>query len=571
MNICMIAMSSDAPIRERQILLAPYVLKRYVENNTQKDAVNIKVVNFSYDADPTRMTQEVLKFCPDVVALSIYLWNYLELMQCAELLKKENQELLILAGGPMVSFNAEDVLSEHSYIDAISYDDTRGEIIFNDFIQCLIDGRSIRAAKGIVYRANDNKLVKTEKPEGKLNYSVELSPFINADIILDNKNNYYITIETSRGCPFDCGYCCWGSGRDKIEYYPMERVLKEVEIIYNNPNVKHVLFVDSSMTLNKNRTIKIVECMKNQKYYNDISTRMHLNIVSMNEELTQILSTIPGFSFDFGLQTANSTALKIISKRRPNANQFKEKLGKMKKWVPDIKFGIDLMIGLPGDSLDGFKKTLDFCFSLEPYRFFMAYPICLLPGTRFYEERDKLKFHYSDCHPLVITGTDDFPEQDIYEAVKIATWVQILTYYNPAISDFFYYICKGKSNGKRYEIMERWIDLIDSKVNLFKDLNLAKLGNNLVKEWYIAKGNLLEHASSAQVAYIIFSTIYELYKDDVSDIFNKKIALGLEIYSYYREQNINPIGMMSLNSLPKDFYKKYTEHEIRKVHSIFIR
>ena len=201
----------------------------------------------------------------------------------------------------------------------------------------------------------------------------------------------------------------------------------------------------------------------------------------------------------------------------------------------------------------------------------MAYPICLLPGTRFYEERDKLKFHYSDCHPQVITGTDDFPEQDIYEAVKITTWVQILTYYYPAISDFFYYICKGKPDGARYEIMERWIDSIDSKANLFNDLNLAKLGNNMVKEWYIAKGNLLEYASSAQVAYIMFSTIYELYKDEGADIFNKKIGLGLEIYSYYKEKNINSIGMMALNSLTKEFYNKYTEDEINKVHSIFKR
>ena len=571
-KICMIAMASDAPIKEKQILLAPYTLKRYVENSvTPKGAVEINVIDFPFDADPQKMAHQALQYHPDVVALSFYAWNYLELMKCAEILKKEMNELIIVAGGPMVSFNAEEVMKEHPYIDATSYDDTCGEIIFRDLIQCLLEGKSIEEASGIVYRSNGNKLIKTKEVKGNIHHSAESSPFINNDIVLDDEKGYYVTIETSRGCPFDCGYCLWGSSREKMEYFSMERVLKEIELIYNNPNVKHVLFVDSNMLLRRERITQIVQHIKKQKYYKAISTRMHLYITSMNEESTKILASLPHFSFDFGLQTANHDALKLISKHRATASQFKGKIELMSKWVPDMKFGVDLMIGLPGDSLGGFKKTLDFCFTLEPHRFFMAYPISIFPGTRFYEERDKLKLHYWHSHPRCILATDDFPEQDMQEAVELATWTQILTYYYPAIANLFYYACKEEFNGTGLELMERWVGLIDSRVDLFRNTKLIEFHENPVKEWYAQKGNLLEYASSAKVAYIIYSAIHELHKGGGNPAFEKVVALGLKVFSYYQEHNMNPIGQTALTSLPKDFYEKYTEDEINEVHSIFRR
>jgi hypothetical protein len=200
----------------------------------------------------------------------------------------------------------------------------------------------------------------------------------------------------------------------------------------------------------------------------------------------------------------------------------------------------------------------------------MAYPISLFPGTRFYEERERLKLNYWHSHPQCILATDDFPEQDMQEAVRLATWTQILTYYYPAISNFFYFACEQEFNGHGFELMERWINLIDSKVNLFRNVNFAEFRENPVKEWYIQKGNLLESASSAQVAYIIYSTIHELHKSN-KPAFGKNIDLGFNVFSYYLENNLNPIGQAELNSLPKDLYEKYTEDEIREVHSIFRR
>jgi len=571
LNVCLIAMTSDAPIREKQILLAPYVLKRYAENSVRpKENVSIKVLDFPYHAEPGEIARQVLSLDPDVAGLSFYIWNYLELMECARILKEKKPALIIMAGGPMVSFNAEETIKAHPCIDAVSRDDTCGEIIFTDFLQSLIDGNGMGGARGIVFRSDGNELINTPIPDkNAINRTAESSPFIKHDIILNDENGYYVTIETAKGCASDCGYCCWGGTRRKIEYYPIDRVLEEIEIIYNNPRVKHVLFTDSNMLFNKERLAKIVKKMEQQKYYRAISTRMHLNILSIDEELAVILSGIPGFSFDFGLQTANPVALKSIGKHRATAGQFREKILLLKEKVPNFKFGVDLMIGLPGDTLEEFKKTLDFCFSLQPRRFFMAYPICLMPGTRFYRERDELKINYSRKHPQVIVSTDTFPERDMYEAVRIGTWVQILTYYYPAISKFFYFKCKGAVRGERFDLMKRWIDVIDNEVCLFKDVDIIDAESNPTKEWYMTKEKLLRRASSARVADTIYSKLYELSGRPGLNSPGEDIFLGLKVFSYYKENNLNPVGRKGTAFLPNEFCSDYAHDKLVNLHSIF--
>ena len=79
-----------------------------------------------------------------------------------------------------------------------------------------------------------------------------------------------------------------------------------------------------------------------------------------------MLSELPGFEFCFGLQTANPTSLDLISKNRTKPYAFKERLDAIKKELPDIDYNIDIMLGLPGDTLSAYKNTLDFCFSMEP-------------------------------------------------------------------------------------------------------------------------------------------------------------------------------------------------------------
>ena len=570
MKVCLIGMTPDHQIRERSLLLAPYILKRYAENYvTPKGIVDIEVMDFPFNADPEKMASDISGKRPAIVGLSFYVWNFNSLIKCSQFLKQVLPKVIILGGGPSITFNAEEVMQANPQIDVVSFDNRRGEIIFTDFMQCFANHKSFADVKGIVYRSKENLLKKTAPPEGVVDLSANVSPYINNDILLNEEKGHYVILETYRGCPFDCGYCCWGGQRCKVEFVPMDRLKEEIRIIYNNPNVKYVLFTDANILLNKKRAIEIIRHIEKQSQYKKIQNIMTINIASIDPKSAKMLSKLPGFEFGFGLQTVNPVSLDLISKNRTKPGVFKEKLDAIKKELPDIECSIDIMLGLPGDTLGAYKKTLDFCFSMEPSNISIAYPIYLLPGSRFYRDKDILNLNYTSDHPKRILSTKDFPEQDIDEATNLSIWIQILIKYYPAISKFFYYLCRGKKAGERIALMEYWVDQIDALVHLFHATNIRKAAEISFEQWNKEKTQRLKHAAFANEAYKIYSVIHSLHKNDPSDIFDRTINLGLSIFSYYKDNNINAIGLTAMDLVPESYYQTYSKKDIKNVHSKF--
>lgn len=570
MKVCLIGMTPDHQIRERSLLLAPYILKRYAENYiTPKGIADIEVMDFPFNADPEKMASAISGKHPAIVGLSFYVWNYNSLIKCAQFLKLGLPKVIILGGGPSITFNAEEVMRDNPQIDAVCFDNRRSEIVFTDFIQRCASHKSFADVKGIVYRSKHNLLEKTAPPEGVVDLSADVSPYINHNILLNEEKDHYAILETYRGCPFDCGYCCWGGQRCKVEFIPMDRLKEEIRIIYNNPKVKYVLFTDANILLNKKRAIDIIRHIEKQSQYKMIQTQMCINISSIDPETAKMLSKLPGFEFCFGLQTVNPVSLDLISKNRTKPGVFKEKLDAIKKVLPDIEYNIDIMLGLPGDTLGAYKKTLDFVFSMEPSNISIAYPIYLLPGSRFYRDKDILNLNYTSDHPQRILSTKDFPEQDMDAATNLSIWVQILIKYYPAISKYFYYLCRGKKDGERIALMEYWVGRIDAVVDLFRATNIRKAAAISFEQWNKEKTQRLKYAAYASQAYDIYSVIYSLHKDEPSDVMEKTIRLGLSIFSWYKDNNINAIGRTAMDLLPKSYYQSYAVNDIKNVHSKF--
>ena len=65
-----------------------------------------------------------------------------------------------------------------------------------------------------------------------------------------------------------------------------------------------------------------------------------------------------------GLQTTDGTALATVE-RRLRIKAFKDGVGYLKKH--GLKFELQLIYGLPGETMQTFRKSLDFAASLEPH------------------------------------------------------------------------------------------------------------------------------------------------------------------------------------------------------------
>jgi len=565
-KLAFLSQASDAPIREKQILLAPFVLKRYALNKLDDDtALDIKIIDFNYSASAADMAASVISYAPDVLAISVYLWNYREVMECARLVKEYYTDLIILVGGPMVAYSAMQVLVEHSAIDYVCIEDRLGELVFAEFCRRLITGEALDGGPGLAVR-RDGAIHHTPPVSGSLETEKRHSPFIAGDIALSDPKGYYVTFETSRGCPYNCGYCAWGGGSSKMNFFPIERVLEEIEIIYNNDAVKHVLFVDSNMNLKRDRLIHIIEHMRKQRRFLSINTRMHLQINLIDEPTARALATLPNFSFDFGLQTANMASLEYIGRRYQSPDSIAQKVSLLRTWLPDARISIDLMLGLPGDTLTGFEQTLDFCLRLDVFRIFLAYPVCLLPGTRFYDQRDTAGFIYTQDQPLAVMCTKDFPLPAIKEALVIGIWMQIILYYYDALREavFLHFDNHGINRpGERICFMKGLIKEVEQHLGIFETFFLEKIEGNYTKEFYIQKGQLLKQASTAHSALTLFETIRRHTGGTL------EIETGICIHREYLAANRNPVGATDLSWI-KARRADIPNEVLSKLHSRFV-
>ena len=573
LKISMVGMSPALIRRQRLkgIPLAPMTLKAYVDSHISKEfpgLVKMEVKTFFIEEiHPPEMATQIITEKPDVVAFSVYIWNYLEVMKCARIIKDMDKRIVIVCGGPQVSSDAKEVMTEHPYIDVVPYIVIPGEVIFYHLVKALLEKKELNTVEGIVYRVGDS-LFKTAPPTEELDYSLAPSPYLNDNISLVSGDAYTVVLETSRGCPYDCGYCFYARDTGKIRCFPLEKVLKEIETVYNTPDIKHVMFADSDLLLKRERAKIIIKHILGQDSSAD--SEFDTNLLHMTEDIAKLLMKIPGFRFCFAVQTTNPRAKKYIGRLRPDADVFAAKIKMFKRWAPNAHYNIDVMLGLPGDDLCGFKKTLDTCLSFEPTRIALNYPVYLLPGTRFLEQKETLGIRHSLTPPYCIVETKTFPRQDMEKAVRLTLWLEMLTYRYFAIARFFFAVCAGGTEGMWIGTLEKWIAAIEKKLDIFgTDLNIVDTATKSVQEWNRLKGVLLRKFSETESAYQIYHTIQQLEKK--TDFMEKTITLGVRIFDYMRSQKMDSVEFTHFEQLPDSITKDCHTDEIIDVFSGYKR
>ena len=98
--------------------------------------------------------------------------------------------------------------------------------------------------------------------------------------------------------------------------------------------------------------------------------------------------------FSIGMQSANAEELRLLG-RTHRAEQVKMAVDAVNHGGID-NFNLDLMYGIPSQTVEGFGRTLDFVSSLSPSHI-SVYGLQLEEGTPLYRRRDKYVFPDEDA------------------------------------------------------------------------------------------------------------------------------------------------------------------------------
>jgi radical SAM superfamily enzyme YgiQ (UPF0313 family) len=428
--------------------LATAILKSYQPWKTE---VEIILENFHLNDTPFKAAETLLQYIPDSIGFSIYIWNREFLVQTAELIKAKNKDIVIFAGGAEITASALSLMDDNNFDYLIRGE---GEIPFVKLLEFLTGKDKVKPGK----------LLNMSYPD-----DLELipSPFLN--LTLDPAEWDGLLWELSRGCPYNCSFCSESRGVKGIRYYREERIRKEL-ILFEEKKVEQIFVLDPTFNINRDRAISIIALIK--EYAPNIHFTFEIRAELLDEELASEFAEIH-CSLQIGLQSSRIDILKNVN-RNLDPDQFSEKINLLNKY--SAVFGLDLIYGLPGDTIRGFLDSLDYALYQIPNHLDI-FRLSVFPGTVLYERAESFNLLFEKNVPYSVISSPEYSKMELDRSEEIARAVDI--FYN-----------KGKSAGWFLSIT----DILNiSPSNFFIEFSAFLTDYHTLENPYELQYNFLEH------------------------------------------------------------------------------
>ncbi len=342
----------------------------YLKASANSD--NVEILESTIKTDKAKLLEEILGKNPDLVAFSCYIWNISLVKELLPLIKKYDENIKIMLGGPEVSYNISDVFSNCPEVDLISSGE--GEKPFRDLVYSLTNNSKINNVSGISTRDNITPPhISCDEPT---------NPY--TDEYFSRLGGRIVYIETSRGCPYSCTYCL--SGRiGGVRFFDLEQVKENIKKLTNS-GTQTIKFVDRTFNCNEKRAVEIMRyIIELNPTFNGICYHFEMAGDIMGEETVEILCSAPKglFQIEVGVQSFNSETLKAVN-RKTDLQKVASNLQKIIS-SGNVHVHMDLIAGLPLEDFESFKNSIDSLFALRPHMLQLGF-LKLLHGCKMESE-----------------------------------------------------------------------------------------------------------------------------------------------------------------------------------------
>ena len=373
---------------------------KYIHPNL---AIRLLKANTDYDVDIKEFNikdsiNDILNFIMsnkyDVIAFSCYIWNITLINEILIALRMFNN--IVILGGPEVSYNAK-YYFDNSLCDYIIKNE--GEEAFDLLLKHIDNKVSIDRVPNLYH-----------KDGFTFDKLVDISKTHMAYHLLDDVANKIIYIETSRGCPFKCGYCM-ASLDNKLRFFDIEEIKNEILLLINKGG-RVFKFLDRTFNANKKNFLSLIDfIITHHKENNSFQFEITGDLLD-DEVINYINNKAPKnlFRFEIGIQSTNIKANKAVYRIQNN-----EKLFHNIKLIQDaniIDLHLDLIAGLPYEDYDSFINTFNEVLSLRPKELQLGF-LKLLKGTKLYKEKDLYGYKFNESAPYDIICNDFLSKEDI--------------------------------------------------------------------------------------------------------------------------------------------------------------
>lgn len=339
---------------------------------------------------------------PDVVALSVYIWNRRASLELADALVVAKPDLRIVVGGPEVSFDGPDLFARHPGLSALIRGE--GELPLRDLLTAWQEQRPPVNIPRLTWRS-ENRVV--ENPDGPTLATLDEIPSPFALELVDLSRGL-VYLETSRGCPFRCAFCM--SALDpRVRSYSMARIEADLSLLMER-EVPCVKLVDRTFNYDAERARHLFSFI----LHHNRQSRFHFEIGAqlLDDATLQLLEKAPAglFQFEIGVQSTRADTLAAIG-RSTDLNVLFENVRRLRP-ADNIPLHLDLIAGLPGENYRDFCLSIDRLLDLRPHHLQLE-PVKLLPGAPLRRQAAQFGLRHDPHPPYTVLGTPELSFADL--------------------------------------------------------------------------------------------------------------------------------------------------------------
>lgn len=366
---------------------------------TCPDQSHVLLKEFTIKDDPISMVKAILDTKAEIICFSCYIWNIELTKELIGLLKEKNPALIIVVGGPEVSYSSYELLSMG--VDAISIGE--GEQSIWEYVEMCRKKESY-AIKGIYTLAHpDQTYRKTD-----LSWLEQFCDPYFLEMDQKDMGKRYFYLETSRGCPYGCTYCLSSTDR-QIRMFSETYIFALLEKIKDS-EIKQVKLLDRTFNSDPKRALRIARYMN--EYCKKQIFQFEIVAETLSEELLQFFceeADIKRFRFEIGVQSFNQKTLHSVG-RIQNNTRLQEVIARLRQ--AGCTMHVDLIAGLPYEGMESFQASYDQLFALQASEVQLGI-LKLLKGTTLRKQKDEFGFTFSLQAPYDIQSTKWLSEQEL--------------------------------------------------------------------------------------------------------------------------------------------------------------
>ena len=421
---------------------------RYLYANLGSHQENAHILEWTIKENPRNVVEKILSFNPKIVGFGVYIWNTEELFEVCSILKAVAPEVVLVLGGSEISYETE---TQRLYPITDYVICGEGEFLFKTFCDQILAGEK-----------PSQKIIRAELPDIK---SVIMPYSLYTD---DDIKNRVIYVEASRGCPYKCEYCL--SSLDKsVRSFDLNLFLSEIKKLMDR-GARTFKFVDRTFNLSPTTSVTILDFFLE---HINLGLFLHFEMVPdrLPKEIRDLIKQFPegSLQFEVGIQTLNPEVAKNVSRKNDLAKveeNFKFILTETK-----IHTHADLIVGLPGETIESFGEGFDRLTKMKPDEVQVGI-LKRLKGTPIIRHEKEFQMRYQSFAPFQILSTSTMDYMAMQRMNRFAKFWDL--YANSGEFKNFISVIENQDGSYFWNVM-KLVDQLSEKYSETHSISLASL------------------------------------------------------------------------------------------------